>query len=283
MQFALTSPNPPSGNKKPEPGHFAHNLVESKLNMSSKQNKSAPTSPYTANRRVQFRDTIMPGIQAGDAKPKFLAPIAQNEILENQQLTFVGGSTTNEPKLQHACHHDLWVLSQGTRLIQVYAVYGNKDGIGLSRKGKNRSFGISPALTEARQRAVDMGVVAYSVLEAHAGLEFTDNLLYGTNADEPMTLQLALVEVEETVLREALERNRLLQGFLAMSALVSSCRLNREQKRAMDDCRTSVQDEKLFNKLMGLIAANAACNRTQAPSADYVRNTIQTASSQTSV
>lgn len=247
--------------------------------MTSKSN--IPTSPYTAKRRVDFRNYIMQGILSGESQPKFNSPLALADVTEGQALTFLGGTTTQEPKLTYGCHHDLWALVHGTRLLQVYAVYGNKDDIGISRKGKNRSYGLSPALTEARQRATDMGIVAYSVLEAHAGLEFTDQTLYAEGADQPMQVQLALLEVEETVLREALSRNRLLQGFLAMCALVSSSRINREQERAVQACQTAVQEPKQFTRLISLIGANAACNRTMAPSQEYVRNIISQASANT--
>ena len=154
---------------------------------------------YQSPRRDSFRTNILKHVLSGRTQPKHAPP--------STQCQFLGITQTLEPGLAFPCWHDLWVeIAPTTGKYTLFAVYGEN----RIRKGFWQSWGFSPALTEARHRAIDMGLVAYSPLLSDTQLD----KLYA-QCPNPTPAQAELIELEESTLDRAVLRNtwiRLLQG-----------------------------------------------------------------------
>lgn len=216
---------------------------------------------YVGNRRTQFREELMDKVISGETVPRFPQPVAEASLGENVELHFLGITKTLEPRLQFECSQDLW-LAVGSRNMQLYAVYNPE---GLSRKGMVQSFGLSPALTEARRRAIDMDKMYYRIEDAIYAL--------GQDANTSLSeMQTRLRDEELAVLVRQLNRCIDVRGYEAKLKLQAG--VVEEDKgvdKCLDDCAAALERRGRLEKAIARVQKRAQLTNTKVPDEAAVR------------
>ena len=218
---------------------------------------------YVGHRRDQFRDELMAKVTNGDTTARFPTPEPGAELGDKVELHFLGITKTQEPRLQFDCAHDLW-LAVGNRNTQLYAVYNAQ---GQSRKGMVQSFGLSPALTEARRRAIDMGLLGYRIEDAIYSL--------GQEANSQLSeIQARLREEEIGVLVRQLNRCIDVRGYEAALRHQAGTGLAHDE-RCLEECAGALDRKGREAKAVARVLKRAQLTNLPVPSEDEVRAVFQ--------
>ena len=218
---------------------------------------------YIGHRRDQFRNELMAKITSGDTTARFPTPEPSTELGDKVEMHFLGITKTQEPRLQFDCAHDLWIAI-GNRGSQLYAVYNSQ---GQSRKGMVQSFGLSPALTEARRRAIDMGLISYRIEDAIYAL--------GQEANSQLSeIQARLREEEIAVLVRQLNRCIDVRGYEAALRHQAGTGLPHDA-RCLEECADALDRQGREAKAVARVLKRAQLTNQPIPDTETVRTVFQ--------